>query len=585
VILGLLAPWALRSLALGAVVWLILKVLRVRHPQVQMTAWTVVLIASLAMPALTGWVRLTLPADALPSALLAPIADNANRLWDAALSDPVVEPPAARRPPPVESMLVWTSVATDWQAVDWLALASGLYAVVAGALLLRLSTGVVLTCRLVRAARPIRESWTAGWDVRASDIIGMPVAFGSTILLPAEWHEWSVVKRRAVLAHEGSHVARGDSYVLLMAAFHRALFWFNPFAWWLVGRLSALAEIISDDAALEAVADRSSYVGILLDVAQTLHRAPAGVAMARPRTVGQRAQRVMTTSERPAEIGWRRRLAISAAFTPAVAVCAATFAIVSPSTGREPAGGEPVAAADPANGSSAALASGAAGQAVDSSDGRSADPPRPRMAIDGPLPVPALHGSRQPTRGAAFAIMRQGEQLFVHLAGRPYLALLVDPDQTAADGDVAAPIPLPSRRSVVDLRGLRTPPGTRERLNGSAEPGAVKILCPTRGTCRTYDAGCRLRNIGPFVEAVICDPDATPAPRARDRRETAKDQNRRYEMSSPEMRSHAPTCSDANFISCTARLTRVGSEPRYAGPRCAYDCFVVSQNIRSQNVR
>jgi hypothetical protein len=253
VILGVLAPWALRSLALGAVVWLILRVLRVRHPQVQMIAWTVVLIASLAMPALTGWVRLTLPAGALPSALLAPIADNANWLWDPAPSDPIVEPTVAPRPPAVESMLVWMSVVTDWHAVDWLAvdwptLASGLYLVVAGALLLRLLTGVVLTWRLVRAAPPIRESWTVGWDVRASDIVGMPVAFGSTILLPAEWHEWSVVKRRAVLAHEASHVARGDSYVLLLAAFHRALFWFNPFAWWLVGRLSALAEIISDDA-------------------------------------------------------------------------------------------------------------------------------------------------------------------------------------------------------------------------------------------------------------------------------------------------------------------------------------------------
>jgi hypothetical protein len=329
------------------------------------------------------------------------------------------------------------------------------------------------------------------------------------------------------------------------------------------------------------VADRSSYEGILLDVAQAAQRVPAGVAMARPRTVSKRAQRVMTTSERPAGIGWRRRLAIGAAFTPAVAVCAATFAVVSPSAGLEPAGGAPIAAAEPANGSSTARVSGATRQAIDSTDDRLKTPPGPRMAIDGSRPMPTIYGgARQPTDGAAFTILRKGEQLLVQLAGKPYLALLVEPDQTAADDDIGAPIPLPSRRSVVDLRGLRTPPGTRERLNGAVEPGAVKILCPTRGTCRTYEAGCRLRNRGPFVEAIICDPDATPAPRARDRRETAKDQSSRYDMSNLEMRGHAPTCSDANFISCTARLTRVGSEPRYAGPRCAHDCFVVSQNIR-----
>jgi len=48
----LLVESALRSLALGGVVWLGLRLLRVRNPHAHMTAWTVVLIASLAMPLL-----------------------------------------------------------------------------------------------------------------------------------------------------------------------------------------------------------------------------------------------------------------------------------------------------------------------------------------------------------------------------------------------------------------------------------------------------------------------------------------------------------------------------------------------------
>jgi hypothetical protein len=38
---------ALRPFALGGAVWLSLKVLRVHSPQARMTAWTVVLMASL----------------------------------------------------------------------------------------------------------------------------------------------------------------------------------------------------------------------------------------------------------------------------------------------------------------------------------------------------------------------------------------------------------------------------------------------------------------------------------------------------------------------------------------------------------
>jgi hypothetical protein len=46
----LLLESALRSLALGGAVWLGLTVLRVRNPHTHMTAWIVVLVASLSMP-------------------------------------------------------------------------------------------------------------------------------------------------------------------------------------------------------------------------------------------------------------------------------------------------------------------------------------------------------------------------------------------------------------------------------------------------------------------------------------------------------------------------------------------------------
>src|SRR5262249_40394306 len=64
VMLALLLESALRPLLLGGAVWLGLKLLRVKNPHAHMTAWTLVLVASLAMPALMRLVTVTIPAAA-----------------------------------------------------------------------------------------------------------------------------------------------------------------------------------------------------------------------------------------------------------------------------------------------------------------------------------------------------------------------------------------------------------------------------------------------------------------------------------------------------------------------------------------
>jgi hypothetical protein len=61
--LGLLADAALRLIVLGGTAWLSLTLLRVRNPQLCMTAWSVVLIVLMAMPVLTPWMRVTIPSD------------------------------------------------------------------------------------------------------------------------------------------------------------------------------------------------------------------------------------------------------------------------------------------------------------------------------------------------------------------------------------------------------------------------------------------------------------------------------------------------------------------------------------------
>jgi hypothetical protein len=275
--LELLAESALRSIVLGGGVWLGLTLLRVRSPKLQMTAWTVVLAASLAMPAVTPWLRITLPADppqtrlvkiAWSSASLlaappwggaAPAAETpagetfapAGQPEESAAKEPAVAT-AARQDAPATTTDSRRTVSPGTDALGWHVLAVTAYACVCGAMLFRLLFGWLLMWRVVRTARPVGAPWTAGADVRVSSVVRAPVTFASTILLPSSYTAWDARRLRAVMLHEGSHVAHGDSYVLLLAAINRAVFWFNPFAWWLLTRLADLAEMISDD---DAIAD------------------------------------------------------------------------------------------------------------------------------------------------------------------------------------------------------------------------------------------------------------------------------------------------------------------------------------------
>ena len=53
-----------------------------------------------------------------------------------------------------------------------------------------------------------------------------------------------------MLAHELSHVHRGDYVIRVVSALNKSLYWFHPLSWWLDKRLTELGEHLSDDAAL-----------------------------------------------------------------------------------------------------------------------------------------------------------------------------------------------------------------------------------------------------------------------------------------------------------------------------------------------
>jgi hypothetical protein len=100
--LELLLESGLRSLVLGIAVWLGLALLRVRNPRAHMTAWTVVLVASLAMPVLMHRLTVTIPTaaprlrvvESLSSTLSAPLSEQVE-IPALPAQGPLAPPPAA----------------------------------------------------------------------------------------------------------------------------------------------------------------------------------------------------------------------------------------------------------------------------------------------------------------------------------------------------------------------------------------------------------------------------------------------------------------------------------------------------------
>lgn len=305
----LLAEAALRSAALMGMAWLALRLLRVGNPFTQMAVWVGVLAFSLAMPLL---MRL-----APDETIVVPL--NGLRFWLRPAVALVQAGPAAA----LSGTAAPASI-DHWIWMQGQSLILGLYVILAGAMLLRLLAGTIASLRLRNAALPMIADWTDGRDVRVSDRTTVPLTIAGSILLPPDHTSWTDAKRRAVLAHETSHVERGDYYTLLLAAIHRALFWFSPAAWWLNNWIAELAEANSDTDALEQMEDRLNYAEILVEMAAKARRLPAGLAMARPATVAARVERILQGGALPIRMNARRWVLVLALLAPAAMATAGT---------------------------------------------------------------------------------------------------------------------------------------------------------------------------------------------------------------------------------------------------------------------
>lgn len=322
--------WSVRAALIAAGTALVLGVMRIRAAEARHAAWTVVLAAMLALPALNTWGP-KVAAPVLPAAAgQVPAADwsaTPEDLMPGMLTLQAGQAPQARqagRPAPLARAWNW----------EWVAL--GCYFLGFGAMLLRLIAGTVRARALVRRA-------LAADGLRSSADCAAPLTVGwlrPVVVLPEGWRRWPAAELDAVLTHEREHVRRRDPLVQWLALLNRCVFWFHPLAWWLERKLSALAEDACDAAVLRRGHDPRAYSEYLIELARSVQQAGArvpvwGAAM----DGGMLSARIRRMLEgRPAPALSRKRAALAAALC---GLTVAAFAACKLERAQQPAAGQP----------------------------------------------------------------------------------------------------------------------------------------------------------------------------------------------------------------------------------------------------
>jgi TonB family protein len=292
---ALIVEAALRSCVLSGAIWLLLKLVRLRDLRAEKWIWTGVAAISLAMPALLRTFTIPLPQHAFP-------AQAAGR---------------------IEVLAVAQAHTVGLGSLLWYG-----YCLISAGLLWRFARGLWIAARIRREAVPVAVA--APLQIRASGQVRAPSSIGATILLPLEWACWDARKLRAVLAHEGAHIREHDHYRLWLAAVYCAVFWFNPAAHWVRRRLTMLAELLSDEAAIAATGDRIAYAQILVNFAAGPQPSAVGIAMAAPSTLTSRLDRLLENDMSSRNLGrtWKLTLMTSLAAVAATT----TFGAPQPMT-------------------------------------------------------------------------------------------------------------------------------------------------------------------------------------------------------------------------------------------------------------
>jgi hypothetical protein len=419
---------------MGAIIFVALRLMRIEQVRARRTAWLLALAGALAMPILvnaqigprllpelaivTPRVQTAAPpvAQALAQSLPAVYGDYRGPLTDSRAGK-MQDTPARSATPAIEDN---RDGAEFGNAAVSLAVFG--YCVVAAVLSLRLCAGVGFALRLRNRAERVIFPFDPELDVRASARVASPVTIGSSVLLPSNYTSWDGATLRIVLSHERAHVRQKDFLIHTLAGLHCALFWFNPFSWWLQRQLAELGEALSDCAAVEQAESRTGYAEILLAFATRARWPLASVAMASASNLTPRIERLLNDRGFERSFAPTRRLPFVAAGVVALAMFASTSMVrvhAAPTDVPTPPNTLPVPAAPitPATPST----------------------PAAPAATDGVLAIKSEHshmmfdsGNRPPSQS--------GDYIYFQHNGKPYL--IQDPQIIAKAQELLAPMKL-----------------------------------------------------------------------------------------------------------------------------------------------
>ncbi|MGO4885316.1 MAG: TonB family protein [Bryobacteraceae bacterium] len=257
--LGNLARWSMQAAVLTGAGALAAWIFGLRLPRVRLAYWQALLAVCLLLPAVEPWRN---------------AADG-----DIEFTTGVALPIPARHAP---------SHALPWRETLLALLACG-----CAGRALWLAAGFGKLRRWRRDARPLapaaarldelHSGIAPRAELRLSAAVPGPVTFGlwrPVVLLPEQFVELPAEIQEAIVCHELLHVRRGDWIVTVAEQAVRAVLWFHPGVWWLLGQMQLAREQAVDCEVVARTGNRARYLDALLTMAgrrPVLDLAPAAL--------------------------------------------------------------------------------------------------------------------------------------------------------------------------------------------------------------------------------------------------------------------------------------------------------------------
>ncbi len=202
-----------------------------RTPRARLLFWQVLLAACLALAWMRPWRQEVVNVAAQAGTAITAVAAGVVK---AAASTQV------RRAVPFREIALW---------------------LLAAGVMIRLALLGIGLARLAAYRRRGREmpaglqlAGTRGCVILLSPEIAGPVTFAwlrPVVLLPSRFPSLAPAMREAILRHELMHVNRRDWLFTVAEELVRAVFWFHPAVWWVIGEIQLAREQTVDQAVIE----------------------------------------------------------------------------------------------------------------------------------------------------------------------------------------------------------------------------------------------------------------------------------------------------------------------------------------------